>query len=551
MAAAGCCTACGSRSLIRHEESGCLVCSSCGTLQAFDDFQIGGVCGGSGTYVQTGTSGTGSSLNYRDKKIYEAHNTIDDIVFRLGFSASISDDVRDMVDKITDGEFGLGAWFPVLVAACAYVVARKAGKNQIPIADVAASVGCEVYELGRMVARTVTYLGLQLPQFDIVASFQRAIRSIPSFARVPTDEVEAMLKQGVFLVQCAVKWFLTTGRRPLPVVAAVLVLVAELHGVVDVRIEDVAGQLRVSVKTAKLRYKELLQALVKVAKALPWGQDITVKNIVKNAPFVLQYMEVKSRTSKLGENKAGLEEIGFRLEDVVTEFLSKDDDTDGGYGGFLNDAEREEGRIWGVVGRNDTLSSAGESGRSGSLNLRLGFDSFEQFKAFHDEWLKNYTKFLNDVAQHVSNSNGNDESGHASYAGEERQNERMLDAPLSLCDLWSGQSHMCKKLFLQQILETDVGLDALPPSFVSGRLADQRRREKINAAKLRIEKVMHPQKGSGIAEDPCRNSEGKKRKERGDVFDWEDFIIETLLLHRVREEEIEKGHYNALLGLHV
>ncbi|KAL7243588.1 hypothetical protein ACSBR1_015897 [Camellia fascicularis] len=34
--------------------------------------------------------------------------------------------------------------------------------------------------------------------------------------------------------------------------------------------------------------------------------------------------------------------------------------------------------------------------------------------------------------------------------------------------------------------------------------------------------------------------------------DWEDFIIETLLLHQVEgEEEIDKGHYNTLLDLHV
>ena len=36
-----------------------------------------------------------------------------------------------------------------------------------------------------------------------------------------------------------------------------------------------------------------------------------------------------------------------------------------------------------------------------------------------------------------------------------------------------------------------------------------------------------------------------------DDVDWEDLIIETLVLHQVKEEEIEKGHYNTLLDLHV
>ncbi|KAI8000179.1 Plant-specific TFIIB-related protein PTF2 [Camellia lanceoleosa] len=49
---------------------------------------------------------------------------------------------------------------------------------------------------------------------------------------------------------------------------------------------------------------------------------------------------------------------------------------------------------------------------------------------------------------------------------------------------------------------------------------------------------------------------GKKRRRNkmATDVDWEDFIIETLLLHQVEEEEeeeIDKGHYNTLLDLHV
>ncbi|CAJ1932222.1 unnamed protein product [Sphenostylis stenocarpa] len=35
-----------------------------------------------------------------------------------------------------------------------------------------------------------------------------------------------------------------------------------------------------------------------------------------------------------------------------------------------------------------------------------------------------------------------------------------------------------------------------------------------------------------------------------DDVDWEDLVIETLVLHQVKDEEIETGHYNTLLDLH-
>lgn len=43
----------------------------------------------------------------------------------------------------------------------------------------------------------------------------------------------------------------------------------------------------------------------------------------------------------------------------------------------------------------------------------------------------------------------------------------------------------------------------------------------------------------------------RKKRKTGRGIDWDDLIIETPLLHRVKEEEIEKGKYNALLELYV
>ncbi|KAF9600353.1 hypothetical protein IFM89_008524 [Coptis chinensis] len=45
----------------------------------------------------------------------------------------------------------------------------------------------------------------------------------------------------------------------------------------------------------------------------------------------------------------------------------------------------------------------------------------------------------------------------------------------------------------------------------------------------------------------CRKQ--RKQREKVAYIDWEDCIIETLLLHHVKEEEIEQGHYKRMLDL--
>ncbi|KAF2305311.1 hypothetical protein GH714_003637 [Hevea brasiliensis] len=258
------CNRCGHRSLIRDDVTGLLVCESCGAVQEFDNYEArtGGVSGPEGVFIRVGTSGTGSVLNYRDKKIFEANKLIDEITFKLDLVGQKVSEIKSMIDKITE--------------------------------EIGNVIGCDVHELGRMIMRVVDHLNIKLPEFDIVSSFEKVVRNLSNAGRIESNKVERMQEQGVFLIQCAIKWFLSTGRRPSPIVAAVLVLVAELNGVEGLKIEEVAREVHAAVSTCRLRYRELLEVLVKVAEALPWGKDVTMKNIVKNVPFVIRYMEMKS-----------------------------------------------------------------------------------------------------------------------------------------------------------------------------------------------------------------------------------------------------------------
>jgi len=119
-----------------------------------------------------------------------------------------------------------------------------------------------------------------------VHSLKRSVDSCHCFGDVDRSLVDRMKKQGVFLLQCVVKLFLNIGRRPLPFVVVVLVLVAEINQV-DVRLEDLAKEFHDIVLTCRTRYRELLETLMIVAQVLPWGKDITKKNIAENAPFVI------------------------------------------------------------------------------------------------------------------------------------------------------------------------------------------------------------------------------------------------------------------------
>lgn len=429
-----------------------------------------------------------------------------------------------MIKQITDNEYGCpsSSWFNVLIGACVYVVMRKANKS-IPLTSVCSCVGCDSYELGRMVYNVLDFLDLKLPDFDIVGLFDRVVNEWVGKSRsgIGKDKVTRIVKQGVFLLQCMIKWYVTTGRRPVPVVVAVIVFVCEVNGV-EVSIEDLASELNVVVGTCKLRYREILNKLVEVARVrLPWGNDVTVKNIMKNAPFVMQYMEMKSMCDSSKEVKS-LEEGGLDLDGLVNDCLNEGDES---Y--FIQVSGNDRSRDWEV----EDLEK-----------LKI---SPKCLSAIYLKYLEEYSRMKTALTK-VDNSR----------VVRSKKSDFLVD--INEC-YWNGHSELSKKLFLDKILEKDVGLNAMPPSFVNGCLKTEKRKEKIKAAKIRIVKIRRPpiaesdvsDSGDLSVKQPHVYSRKRKRDAKKGDTDWEDFVIETLLLHQVKEDEIEKGHYNTLLDLHV
>ncbi|GJV02162.1 plant-specific TFIIB-related protein PTF2-like protein [Tanacetum coccineum] len=426
-----------------------------------------------------------------------------------------------MIRLITDEEYGMGDWFNVLVGACVYVVMRTAGK-WLPLGSVCDIVGCDSYELGRMVNRVVEHLQINLPDFNIVGLFGRVMTEMFNKFCIGKEKLARVMKQGVFLLQCMIKWYVLTGRRPVPAVVAVIVFVCELNGA-EMSFKDLAREMNVVVRTCKFRYKELLDKLVDVASiCLPWGDDVNAKNIMKHAPMVIQYMEVKS-TYKRGDEVLSLEDVGARLNCLVNDCLNRGDDS---Y--CIDDCG------------NNTPQRPSDSEIKDLKRIKV---SPECLSNIYLKFVEEYSN-IKTLTKRVKNNNM------------ERSGKSKLFVDTT--DLWKGNSKLSKKLFLDKILETDVGFKAMPPSFVSGCLKTDRIKEKIQAAKMRIEKIRRPpmmENGGSEGVSVCVSNtlNSKKRKPKGNKSDthWEDFVIETLLLHRVNEEEIEKGYYNTLLDLHV
>ncbi|KAI3965876.1 hypothetical protein MKX01_010833 [Papaver californicum] len=498
--------------MIRDETTDNLVCEHvvlCNLSNNFV-FSFGGFSDFDGTVVRVGDDYT-----YRENKVYNAKNNIKEVTDRFQFSTRKMVEVEQMIDEITEGEFGAGKWFTILTGACSYVVRRR---DNLPLSmrEVASVIACDYHELGRMVVRVIDFLDLKLPEFDIVSFFEFSKQHSHSFTKVSKEKKDEMVKQGTFLVQCLVKWFVTTGRQPNPVVAAIMVFVAELNQV-KVQIEDIAMEVHAGVNTSMRRHRELLQILVKVGQPLPWGKNFTVKNVANNAPLILRYMELKSRV-KPSEKSKNINKFRSEFEEIICGCLSKEIEfTEGGLC-IENDLQ-----YYDVEDRSVTSSES--------------VTDLDKLKISQDCLSKIYTKFSNDST--FVEAIAENEEGHP------RKRRKGLGLQ-SAKDWWKRNCELSKKLFLGAVLEKNVGYSNLPPSFVANNIARQRRREKINDARSRIGETI----GKSVSSE-LKNGKEMPYGVKGGKVDWEDCIIEILLLHRVKEEEIEKGHYSTLLDMHV
>ncbi|CAM0148778.1 unnamed protein product [Urochloa decumbens] len=561
------CLSCGERAVIPDPDSGVLVCTSCGVIHD----------GGASEFVHQATFTDSGGLDlrvsslirnssdsaYRDQKISGASAAITSIATGLGLSPTRAEEVLRMAKSATDGELATpgSAFLPALAAACSLLVARS-HRLPLSLAEAAEAAFCSAPALADLVSRVAAQLSLPpLPCFDYAAALDRAVRLSPSLTAAAGVKTEAILAQARFLLRCASKWSLTTGRYPLPLIAALVSFSAEVNGVTSLSLEEIAQDISAGIRTTNRRYKELVDALVHVARQLlPWGADVNAKNLLLNAPVLLRLMEMKSQSDPSEEF---LESFAPNIAGIVQAYSSVDDD------------ESKYLQIT-PVGTDD-----------------LDFDNFvQEEKVFEDQ--KITEKGLSDAYQNVLERLTQLQKVGKVSKGVDRR--KRWKGGLEL-EPWMGTvvDGWKKDMLLEDVVDIDIGYDAPPPSFTAGVELKKQRRARIEAAKQRIDAIRkdpaapaassnHPQPGVRN-EDACppqklaRKNRGarraddidriilsdnleempdspdgkKKRRRRGSCgsIDWEDCIIELLLLHGANEAEIEQGQYRRLLELHV
>ncbi|CAO2162610.1 unnamed protein product [Urochloa humidicola] len=561
------CESCGERAVIPDPDSGVLVCTSCGVIHD----------GGASEFVHQATFNDSGGLDlrvsslvrnssdsaYRDQKLEGATATITSIATRLGLSPMRAEEALRMAKSATGGELATpgSAFLPALAAACSLLVARS-HRLPLSLAEAAEAAFCSAPALADLVSRVAAQLSLPpLPCLDYAAALDRAVHLSPTLTAAAGEKTEAILAQARFLLRCASKWSLTTGRYPLPLIAALVAFSAEVNGVTSLSLEDIAHDISAGIRTTGRRYKELIDALVHVARQLlPWGADVNAKNLLLNAPVLLRLMEMRTQSDPSEEF---LESFAPNIAGIVQAYSSVDDD------------ESKYLQIT-PMGADD-----------------FDFDNFmQEEKVFEDQ--KITEKGLSDAYQNVlKRLTQLQKLGKVSKGADRRKRwkgglelEPWMD---TVDDGWK------KDMLLEDVVDIDVGYDAPPPSFTTGVELKKQRRARIEAAKQRIDAIRkapaapaassnHPQPGVSN-EDVCppqksvRKKRGgkraddidriilsdnleempdspdgkKKRRKRGsrDSIDWEDCIIELLLLHGANEAEIEQGQYRRLLELHV
>ncbi|KAH9328933.1 hypothetical protein KI387_001041 [Taxus chinensis] len=239
----------GEERVITDAITGMLVCESCGFVNEEAvytvawDFATGD---GMGNFVSATDTGVHAASRWVNKnRAYDYHQgkeviamkKLEDITSLLRLPVERVCEVKYMVEKLSQGRWGAGRWFDILIGACIYVIVRQI-HLPLTIIEIAVIINCDVSELGRMYNRVLKM-------------------SSPS---------------GFTL--------------KIVIVAAILAFIAEVDEV-NVGLEDISKELNVPMHTYKLRYKELQESLVRVGQSLPWGKDITIKTVIRHISFLL------------------------------------------------------------------------------------------------------------------------------------------------------------------------------------------------------------------------------------------------------------------------
>lgn len=337
------CPNCGKNEIKLEEKLGSEICQACGAVYTTSVLasQInwdadGGVEGtflsdGGGRSVGAHLAAARSHLvtmsgashvtrnMFRDRdstNLYNIAKSVEHTGQLLKLNKDIIAEVKDLVTRASDGKWGQGLWTSQLTGACVYSVCRQ---NNLPVSmrEVAEACSVNVFTLGRVFHKLQELHGLKMPPLDPENYVARAVAALPELASISNKGsgvqpqrgsttrsvmIAPTVRDAKVLLKFAFSRGLLIGRDPIVIVAAVVIVVARLHGV-RVTVERAAQASRVQAVSVRKRLKELLGEIITFCKQFPWGEDMSMKRLDDYLPIAFKFIA----TAELSKEKLPLD----------------------------------------------------------------------------------------------------------------------------------------------------------------------------------------------------------------------------------------------------
>eukprot|EP00898_Chlorokybus_atmophyticus_P001316 jgi/Chlat1/2185/Chrsp17S02855 len=237
--------------------------------------------------VFSGGKQTGQPFPEKRPLKFHARRRVKEFAARIRLSRAVGDQAFCFLEQVLEGKWGTGHWLDILSGACLHLAALQ---SNVPVTlhEIGGAVQSSVYIVARAYTRLVAHLNIPKPGINPEAYLVRAAGVVQG---INSREHDRLLLRARLLLALAKRSDLFAGRRPLPLVAALLVLSAKSLQLTQVDDETVCQALYVSKHTVHQRVHELQDILFSEARKLPWGGSINARNIGQHLPLLLDCME--------------------------------------------------------------------------------------------------------------------------------------------------------------------------------------------------------------------------------------------------------------------
>ncbi|ORY08317.1 hypothetical protein K493DRAFT_29301 [Basidiobolus meristosporus CBS 931.73] len=311
---------CGSTDIIEDAQLGANICASCGlvldenTITTNDGGEFDGQTHVNNKGVPYSSAATGSwvQLQLREKnqyRLYLVHLFIDKLTSMLHLN-SYSERTKHLYASYIQQAKGprYGRKGELIGAACLYIAIREEEKG-LGLDKVASAAQCNAFLLGRIYCQVKTQLNIVTPEIDPCLFVEAVLSQVyhqvnESYRRYKFQELSLhkVLELCGNALNILKEAGVAIGRRPKMVACASILLVIEgleQENLAKSFLDIIVIASGCPVQAIKQRYKEGMEVMIKYANRLPWGGDITKKNIYQHLLDVINYFEVISSQSPL------------------------------------------------------------------------------------------------------------------------------------------------------------------------------------------------------------------------------------------------------------